>query len=119
MRALSPQEVFTLTKRAALAWRSGAAPAPRLAFTIPIFEPLPPQYFIKARLGEGKKTGFCPKNGQKMVRFIWSENLESDAALYKRTSTSPNFIKAVSDSWLGAEAEIAASFRGLVLPQAR
>ncbi|KAK9814715.1 hypothetical protein WJX72_010327 [[Myrmecia] bisecta] len=46
-------------------------PAHRIAFTIPIFEPLPPQYYIRA----------------------------------------------VSDSWLGAEAFLAVSFKGLILPE--
>ena len=43
----------------------------KLAFTIPIFEPLPPQYFVRA----------------------------------------------VADSWLGAEAWLELSFQGLILPE--
>ena len=58
-------EMWTLTKRM---WKEGAQ---RLAFAVPIFEPLPPQYYIRA----------------------------------------------VSDAWLGSEALLAVSFKGLMLPQ--
>jgi activating signal cointegrator complex subunit 3 len=58
-------EMWTLTKKM---WKEGAQ---KISFAVPISEPLPPQYYIRA----------------------------------------------VSDSWLGSEALLAVSFKGLILPE--
>jgi len=58
-------EMWTLTKKM---WKEGAQ---NISFAVPISEPLPPQYYIRA----------------------------------------------VSDSWLGSEAFLAVSFKGLILPE--
>jgi len=60
-----PAETWLLTRKM---MREGAQ---RVAFTVPIFEPLPSQYYIRV----------------------------------------------VSDQWLGAEALLAVSFKGLILPE--
>ncbi len=110
----------------------------RLAFTIPIFEPLPSQVRQHTTRTDSRATHLLPHDSPGHVflaatspvllgpegRLSRSAPVCLSPPLSRHVTSSPRarvhvqyVVRAVSDEWLHAEEELALSFAGLILPE--
>lgn len=97
----------------------------RLAFTVPLFEPLPSQYYI--RVVSDQVGGVFLLRGAATTTAAWQRAASAVAgrqlhAVPLKPAARPLLspacsLRTVTLQWLGAEQLLAVSFKGLILPE--
>ena len=116
--AWAPAETWILTKKM---MREGAQ---RVAFTVPIFEPLPSQYYIRVVSDSVGAAACCCCRALSWARGALPRGAASLRSAREkvcrpcRLSHSSGPVHCpLPLQWLGAEALLAVSFKGLILPE--
>ena len=116
-----------------------------VSFFVPVFEPLPPQYFIRVSTGREEviSSGIsrrgtiiaslfqastvceCQKPGittnpesQLILLVVFAHPLHTcTSSSFSVFPFSPPLLQVVSDKWLSSETQLPVSFRHLILPE--